>query len=270
MNKRTIIAEQANKKVYYNQNYNMTKLRNIKLKHTILVAFLLFSLLSPLKNIAANHDRNGNTNYVITIYNADIPEDSWLASTNPIVLKTDTYTFHNISSMLKEYRKLGNCRFDYSLLFITGSIYTSLYNYFTEHNKRKKGWYRSKFFVYFGGKTNITKNFHLDLYFSLLNLCANLFVYYILTKGFLSLDFTKEVLPFIILILSLDINIRIHKNFYFCLKPMSFFRICFLHIKRSSMHSEITKYLLDNFPRRELPQNPNLSNIYCWKPQQHT
>ena len=248
----------------------MPKLRNIELKYTMLVSFLLLSLLSPLKNIAANYDRNGDTNYVITIHNANIPEDSWLASTNPIVLKTDTHTFHNISSMLKEYRKLGNCRFDYSLLFIAGSIYTSLYNYFTEHNKRKKGWYRSKFFVYFGRKINITKNFHLDLYFSLLNLCANLFVYYILTKGFLSLKFTKKDLPFIILILSFDINIRIHKNFYFCLKPMSLIRIYLLHNRRSLLHSGITKYWLDNFQRRDLPQNPNISNIYCWKPQEHT
>ena len=253
----------------FKQNYNMIKPRNIKLKHTILVSFLLLSLLSPTKNIAANHDRNGDTNYIITIYNANIPIDSWLASTNHVVLRTDTYMLHNISSMLNVHGKLGNCRFIYSLLFITGSIYTSLYNYFTEHNKKKEGWFRSKFFVYFGIKTNITKNFHLDLYFSLLNLCANLFVYYILTKGFLSLDFTKKDLPFIILILSLDINICIYKNFYFCLKPMSFFRICLLHIKRSSMHSEITKCLLNLFPGR-FPQNPNLSNIHCWKPQEHT
>ena len=248
----------------------MPNLRNIELKYTMLVSFLLFSLLSTTKNIAANHDRNGDTNYVITSDNANIPEDSWLASTNPLVLKTDTYMLHNISSMLKEYHKLGNCRVDYSLLFITGSIYTSLYNYFTEHNKRKKGWYRSKFYVYFGEKINITKNFHLDLYFSLLNLCANLFVYYILTKGFLSLNFTKEDLPFIICILSLDINICIYKNFYFCLKPMSFFRIYLLHNRRSSMHSKITKCLLDLFQRRGLPQNFNISNIYCWEPQEHT
>ena len=254
----------------FKQNYNMIKPRNIKLKHTILVSFLLLSLLSPTKNIAANHDRNGDTNYIITIYNANIPIDSWLASTNHVVLRTDTYMLHNISSMLNVHGKLGNCRFIYSLLFITGSIYTSLYNYFTEHNKKKEGWFRSKFFVYFGIKTNITKNFHLDLYFSLLNLCANLFVYYILIKGFLSLKFTKEDLPFIILILSLDINIRIHKNFYFCFKPMSLIRIYLLHNRRSLLHSGITKYLLDNFPRHDLPQNLNLSNIHCWKPQEHT
>ena len=239
----------------------MPKLHNIKLKHTILGSFLLLSLLSPFKNIAANHE-NGDTNYIITSYNANIPKDSWLASTNHVVLRTNTYTLHNIWSKLNLYNKLGACRFIYSILFIEDSIYTSLYNHYTEHNKREQGWYHGKFFVYFGEKINITKNFHLDLYFSLLNFGVNLFVYYILTKDFLFLNFTKEVLPLIILILSVDINICIYKNFYFCLKPMSFFRICFLHIERSSMHSEITELLLPLF-QNNLPQNFNISNIYC-------
>ncbi len=238
----------------------MTKPRNIKLKHTILVSFLLLSLLFPTKNIATNYDRNWDSIYVITSYNTNIENRNiWYL----VVLRTDTHKLGEIRRMLNEHGKLGNCRFIYSLLFIAGSIYTSLYNYLTEHNKRKQGWYRSKFLVYFGIKKNITKNFHLDLYFSLLSLCANLFVYYIFTKGFLSLDFTKEVLPFIILILSLDINIYIYKNFYFCLKPMSFIRICFLHIKRYLVRIKTKEYLLSQFTRDLLPQNFNISNIYC-------
>ena len=240
----------------------MPKLRNIKLKHTMLISFLLISLLDPTKNIATNHNRNEEPIYIITDPNENINEinKQW-ASTNHVFLRTNRNTLHDIWSKLNLYNKLGACRFIYSILFIEGSIYTSLYNHYTEHNKRGQGWYHGKFFVYFGGKTNITKNFHLDLYFSLLNLCANLFVYYILIKDYFPLDFTKKVLAFIILILSLDINICIYKNFYFCLKPMSFFRICLLHIKRSSMHSEITKCLLDLFPQG-LPENFNISNIY--------
>lgn len=270
-----------------NQNYNMTNLRNIKLKYIIIRWFLLYSLLFTTENIATSSDnvavhnntamnsnniatnnniRNENTIYIIT----DSKENNADTTTKKYIACRNINTLRAISRRLNVYGDLEIFRNVYGLLFITGSIYTSLYNYFTEHNKRKNGWYRSKFFVYFGGKTNITKNFHLDLYFSLLNLCANLFVYYILNEGFLYVKFTKEDLPFIILILSFDINIRIHKNFYFCLKPMSLIRIYLLHNRRSLLHSGITKYWLDNFQRRDLPQNPNISNIYCWKPQEHT
>ncbi len=232
----------------------MTKPR----KHTILVAFLLLSLLAPLKNIATNYDRNEEPIYIITDSNKNITDiNRRFAERYHIVLETNPDTLRTIDLMLYVHNDLGILRNIYRLLFITGSIYISLYNYLTEHNKRKQGWYHSKFLVYFGIKKNITKNFHLDLYFSLLNFCANLVEYLFLTEDLLFLIFK---------IISPNINIRIYKNFYFCLNPMSFILIGLLHIKSSLIHSKKKRTLLHLFQTNQInpPQNFNLSNIRCF------
>ena len=242
------------------QNYNMPKIRNIKLKHTILVAFLLLSL-QP--NIATNHNRNGESIYIITDYNENIEDINELFATrNHTVLRTGIYTVREISRRLNVHNDLGIfIKYVYGLLFIAGSIYTSLYNYFTGHNKIKNGWYHSKFLVYFGKKTNITKNFHLDLYFSLLNFCVNLLE---------CLYITGDLLLLILKIISCDINIHVYKNFYFCFKPMSLIRIGILYIKRYLVRIKTKEYLLSRLPN-DLPQNFNFDNIRCYNtdPQRH-
>ena len=242
----------------------MPRILNIKLKNTILVAFLLLTLLSPTKNIAANHDRNVEPIYIITDPNENINDINmqW-ATIHHIVLITDTNTLREISRRLKVHNDLGIfIKYVYGLLFIAGSIYTSLYNYFTGHNKIKNGWYHSKFLVYFGKKTNITKNFHLDLYFSLLNFCVNLFE---------CLYITRDLLLLILKIISCDINIHVYKNFYFCFKPMSLIRIGILYIKRYLVRIKTKEYLLSRLPN-DLPQNFNFDNIRCiyTDPQEHT
>ena len=234
----------------------MTNLRNIKLGNIIIRWFFLYSLLFSTKNIATNHDKNEEPIYIITDSRPDIAyttTEKYIVCGNRIKLLT-------ISHMLRAYNDLRIYKYIYILLSIIGSIYTSLYNYFTGHNKIKNGWYHGKFFVYFGRKkniylgkkTNITKNFHEDLYFSLLNFCANLFEFLYITRK-LGLLIAKTI--------SCDINIRIYKNFYFCFNLISLFRIFFLHIERSSVRRKTTKYLLISFPN--LPENFNLSNIHC-------
>ena len=238
----------------------MTKLRNIKLKHTMLVSFLLLTLLSPFKNIATNHDGNENTIYIIT----DPNEDNVDTNTKKYIVCRNRNTLREISRRLNVHNDLGIfIKYIYGLLFIAGSIYTSLYNYFTGHNKIENGWYHSKFLVYFGGKTNITKNFHLDLYFSLLNFCVNLLE---------CLYITRDLLLLILKIISCDINIHVYKNFYFCFKPMSLIRIGILYIKRSLVRIKTKEYLLSQFPRDLLPQDFNFDNIRCnyTDPQKHT
>ena len=237
----------------------MTKPRSINLKNIALGWFLLFYVLAPLKNIATSSNIiNEETIYSITDSSYNIESvNSWCAShfatRNYIILRTNAYTLCTISDSLKKYYILKILSFIYSLLFITDSTRISLYNYFTGHNKRKQGWYHGKFFVYFGKKANITKNFHLDLYFSLLNFCVNLFE---------CLYITRDLLFLILKTISSDINIRIYKNFFFCFKPMSLIRICILYIKRYLVRIKTTEYLLNNFPQ-DLPQNFNFDNIHC-------
>ena len=248
----------------------MTKPHSINLKNITLVSFLLFYILVPTKNIATssdnvavhdntamdsnniatNHDGNENTIYIITDSNENIVN----TTTKKYIVCRDINTLRNISRRLNVYGDLEIFRNVYGLLFIADSTRISLYNYFTEHNKIENGWYRSKFFVFFGRKTNITKNFHLDLYFSLFNFWVNLLE---------CLYITRDLLLLILKIISCDINIRIYKNFFFCLKPMSLISICSFHIKRSLVRSVTTKDLLSQFTRDLLPQNFNFDNIRC-------
>ena len=248
----------------------MTNLRSTNLKNIIIRWFLLYSLLFTTKNIATSSDnvavhdntamnsnniatnnniRNENTIYIIT----DSKENNADTTTKKYIVCRDMNTLREINRRLNVHGDLGIFRNVYGLLFIADSTRISLYNYFTEHNKIENGWYRSKFFVFFGRKTNITKNLHLDLYFSLLNFCVNLFE---------CLYITRDLLFLILKTISCDINIRIYKNFFFCFKPMSLIRICILYIKRYLVRIKTTEYLLNNFPQ-DLPQNFNFDNIHC-------
>ena len=249
----------------------MTKPHSINLKNIIIRWFLLYSLLFTTKNIATSSDnvavhnntamnsnniatnnniRNENTIYIIT----DSKENNADTTTKKYIVCRDMNTLREINRRLNVHGDLGIFRNVYGLLFIADSTRISLYNYFTEHNKIENGWYRSKFFVFFGRKTNITKNLHLDLYFSLFNFCVNLLE---------CLYITRDLLFLILKTISCDINIRIYKNFFFCLKPMSLIHICSFHIKRSLVRSVTTKYLLSQFTRDLLPQNFNFDNIRC-------
>ena len=112
----------------------IAKIRNIKLKHTILVAFLLLSLLSHFKNIATEQSNDENN-----------------------IIKNVTKKILGKSGYLLGIR--GN---------IIDWICTSVYNHYTEHNSRKAGWYHGKFYIYGGIKIKITKKVYLDVYYSLL------------------------------------------------------------------------------------------------------
>ena len=257
----------------------MTKPHSINLKNIIIRWFLLYSLLFTTENIATssddvavhnntamnsnniatNHDRNVEPIYIITDSNENIAN----TTTKKYIACRNINTLRAISRRLNVYGDLEIFRNVYGLLFIADSTRISLYNYFTEHNKIENGWYRSKFFVFFGRKTNITKNFHLDLYFSFFNFWVNLLE---------CIYITRDLLFLILKTISCDINIRIYKNFFFCLKPMSLIHICSFHIKRSLVRSVTTKYLLSQFTRDLLPQNFNFDNIRCeyTDPQEHT
>ena len=117
----------------------IAKIRNIKLKKTILVGFLFLFSLQP--NVATEQP-NDETSYIKTV-------------TKKIIGK---YGF------LLGFR--GN---------IIDWIGTSIYNHYTKHNLRKTGWYRGQFYIYGGIKIKITKKVYLDVYYSLLKLLPFLF-----------------------------------------------------------------------------------------------
>ncbi len=122
------------------QSYNLlaatmiAKIRNIKLKHTILVSFLFLFSLQP--NIATEQPNDENN-----------------------IIKTVTKKILGENGYLLGFR--GN---------IIDWICTSVYNHYTKHNSRKAGWYHGKFYIYGGIKFKITKNLYLDVYYSLLKL----------------------------------------------------------------------------------------------------
>ena len=89
----------------------MTKLRNIKLKHTILGSFLLLSIFSSVKNIAIG-----------TRINTVNHENNIIKNVTKILLGENGFLFG--------FR--GN---------VIDWICTSIYNHYTEHNLRKAGFY---------------------------------------------------------------------------------------------------------------------------------
>ena len=231
----------------------MTKLHSINLKGITLGWFLLLSVLCPVKNIATNSNiRNEEPIYILTNSRGEIDMSRW-GTRNYTVLKTDINTAYMISRMLKVDDALGKLRNIYRLLLIIGSISTSLYNYFTGHNKKKNGWYFSKFPIYFGIKKNFTKSFQQDLYFSL-------FTFFLYLPAYL---LTGNLIPLLLGTIYYDINIRIYKNFYLSLSPKYFIFIGILHIQSASLRSETREHLLPLF-QGTLPQNFNLSNIHCF------
>ena len=117
----------------------IAKIRNIKLKHTILVVFLFLLSLQP--NVATEQP-NDETSYIKTVTKKIIGENGFLLG----------------------FR--GN---------IIDWIGTSIYNHYTKHNLRKAGLYRGQFSIYGGLKIKITKNIYLDIYYSLLKLLPFLF-----------------------------------------------------------------------------------------------
>ena len=112
----------------------MPKLRNIKLKHTILVAFIFLFSLHP--NIATDNPNDENN-----------------------IIKTVTEKILGELGYLCGFR--GN---------IIDWIGTSIYNHYTKHRLRKAGWYHGKFYIYGGKKIEITTNVYLDVYYSFLKL----------------------------------------------------------------------------------------------------
>ena len=109
-------------------------MRNIKLKHTILVSFVFLFSLHP--NVAReNHNNKIN------------------------LIKTITKIMLGSNGFLIGFR--GN---------IIDWIGTSVYNHYTKHNERESWRYHGKSSVYGGIKINITKNVYLDIYYSLLKL----------------------------------------------------------------------------------------------------
>ena len=112
----------------------MPKLRNIKLKHTILVAFIFLFSLHP--NEATDNPNDENN-----------------------IIKTVTKKILGGNGYLFGFR--GN---------IIDWIGTSIYNHYTKHNLKETGWYHGKFYIYGGEKIKITKNLYLDVYYSLLKI----------------------------------------------------------------------------------------------------
>lgn len=110
----------------------IAKIRNIKLKHTILVSFIFLFSLHP-NEARENHNNN--------------------------IIKTVTEKILGEVGFLFGFS--GN---------IIDWICTSTYNHYTEHNLREAGWYHGKFFIYGGRKFEITKNVYLDVYYSFLKL----------------------------------------------------------------------------------------------------
>ena len=165
----------------------MTKPRSINLKNITLVPFLLFYVLAPFKNIATSSDNvdteqsNDDTSYIKTVTEKILGELGYLCG----------------------FR--GN---------IIDWICTSTYNYYTDHNLRKTGWYHGRFYIYGGIKIKITKNLFLDVYYSFLKLIPFYIIDVNIYGGYM---YILTLFAFI----TISINIRIYKNFYLSIAPMS-------------------------------------------------
>ena len=164
----------------------MTKLPNIKLKHTILRSFLLLSIFSSVKNIAIG-----------TRINTVNHENNIIKNVTKILLGENGFLFG--------FR--GN---------VIDWICTSIYNHYTEHNLRKAGFYHGRFFVYGGIKIKITKNVYLDVYYSFLKVIPFYIIDLFIFCG------RGDVLMILISFITISINIRIYKNFYLSISPIHY------------------------------------------------
>ena len=239
------------------QNYNITKPRSINLKNITLGWFLLFYVLAPLKNIATSsdniaHDKEDINNEDVNLNNAatdsnneapnnaainlDIPgmnsnneainRDIPAMNSNNEAINRDIMAMNsnneaiNLDIMAIFILSMYKTRNFLAVIYIVDSTCISLYNYFTGHNKRKSKWYLHKFFFYTGRKINITKNFYLDLYFSLLKFPVHLFFFLI----------RRDVKNLLVNTIQLYINIRIYKNFYLSFNLIGAIQVLLVHI----------------------------------------
>ena len=211
------------------QNYNITKPRSINLKNITLGWFLLFYVLAPLKNIATSsdniaHDKEDINNEDVNLNNA--ATDSNNEAPNNAAINLDIPGMNsnneaiNLDIMAIFILSMYKTRNFLAVIYIVDSTCISLYNYFTGHNKRKSKWYLHKFFFYTGRKINITKNFYLDLYFSLLKFPVHLFFFLI----------RRDVKNLLVNTIQLYINIRIYKNFYLSFNLIGAIQVLLVHI----------------------------------------
>ena len=225
------------------QNYNITKPRSINLKNITLGWFLLFYVLAPLKNIATSsdniaHDKEDinnedvNLNNAATDSNNEAPNNAAInldipgMNSNNEAINRDIMAMNsnneaiNLDIMAIFILSMYKTRNFLAVIYIVDSTCISLYNYFTGHNKRKSKWYLHKFFFYTGRKINITKNFYLDLYFSLLKFPVHLFFFLI----------RRDVKNLLVNTIQLYINIRIYKNFYLSFNLIGAIQVLLVHI----------------------------------------
>ena len=225
------------------QNYNITKPRKKKKKNITLGWFLLFYVLAPLKNIATSsdniaHDKEDinnedvNLNNAATDSNNEAPNNAAInldipgMNSNNEAINRDIPAMNsnneaiNLDIMAIFILSMYKTRNFLAVIYIVDSTCISLYNYFTGHNKRKSKWYLHKFFFYTGRKINITKNFYLDLYFSLLKFPVHLFFFLI----------RRDVKNLLVNTIQLYINIRIYKNFYLSFNLIGAIQVLLVHI----------------------------------------
>ena len=206
------------------QNYNMPKIRNIKLKHTILVAFLLLSIFLSVKNIATSSDNiateqpNNETSYIKTVTEKILGEVGYLCG----------------------FR--GN---------IIDWICTSIYNHYTEHDLRKEGWYNGKFYIYGGRKFEITKNVYLDVYYSLLKLIP-FFIFDVIICDHMYHHA-------LVSLLTININIHIYKNFYLAIAPISWIGYKIIDYLVRESHPKRTDQEIEDGKRRINPLKRKLT-----------
>ena len=112
-------------------------------------------------------------------------------------------------------------------------IGTSIYNHYTKHNLRKTGWYNGKFYIYGGRKFEITKNVYLDVYYSFLKLIPFFIIDIFIYKFILAVTLFAFI--------TISINIRIYKNFYLAIAPMSWIGYKILDFLVYLSHQERTR-----------------------------
>ena len=172
----------------------------------MLVSFLLLSIFFSVKNIAIG-----------TRIAADEHENNITKT-----IKTVTEKILGKNGYLFGFR--GN---------IIDWIGTSIYNHYTKHNLRETGWYHGKFYIYGGGKIKITKNLYLDVYYSFLKLIPFFIIDIFIYKFILAVTLFAFI--------TISINIRIYKNFYLAIAPMSWIGYKILDFLIYLSHQERTR-----------------------------
>lgn len=172
----------------------------------MLVSFLLLSIFFSVKNIAIG-----------TGVDTDEHENNIIKT-----IKTVTEKILGGNGYLCGFR--GN---------IIDWIGTSIYNHYTKHRLRKAGWYNGKFYIYGGKKIEITKNVYLDIYYSFLKLIPFFIIDIFIYKFILAVTLFAFI--------TISINIRIYKNFYLAIAPMSWIGYKILDFLVYLSHQERTR-----------------------------